>query len=271
MNSAIAAAIEMPTHPVALIWSDEAPPGAIRFMPGRWGCVVNVFAAVATQARTGAFDRETFGCWGGGVGLGFGCQYENFPGGVEGFCRFLSNGNEHSEEGRSVAESLVSSSDRRITDDFVSGERYLKDPECTRRFLEILPICDIPARFVVIKPLEQADPEHDDIKSVTLFVDADRLSALVSLANYAYPRADSVFIPWGAGCQQMGIYSYRELEREHPRGVVGLTDLSARKNVRASLGKHVLSFTAPWPLFEEMERNVAGSFLKRPTWRALRS
>ena len=122
-----------------------------------------------------------------------------------------------------------------------------------------------------MKPLEQVDPEHDDVKNVTFFVDPDRLSALVILANYAHPEADNAIIPWAAACQVMGILAYRELERERPRGLVGLTDISARQNIRASLGEHVLSFTAPWPLFQEMEGNVEGSFLQRETWRTLRN
>jgi hypothetical protein len=67
----------------------------------------------------------------------------------------------------------------------------------------------------------------------------------------------------------LGIYAYRELERERPRGLVGMIDISARKNVRATLGENALSFTAPWPLFQEMEANVEGSFLQRETWQAL--
>lgn len=51
--------------------------------------------------------------------------------------------------------------------------------------------------------------------------------------------------------------------------MIGMTDIAARKNARATLGEHTLSFTAPWPLFQEMEHNVRGSFLERPTWQAL--
>jgi hypothetical protein len=36
------------------------------------------------------------------------------------------------------------------------------------------------------------------------------------------------------------------------------------------VGENVMSFTAAWPLFQEMERNVAGGFLERETWRSLR-
>jgi hypothetical protein len=68
----------------------------------------------------------------------------------------------------------------------------------------------------------------------------------------------------------MGIFGYRELEREHPRAIIGLTDLSARETVRASLGKDLMSFTAPWPVFQRMEQNVENSFLQRHTWRHLR-
>ena len=270
MESIIAEAIELETQPVALIWADKAPEGATRFKPQRWGCVISLFAAAATHGRTGAFGRETYGCWGGGVGLGFGNQYSSFPGGVDCFCRFLSDGNEGSEQGNAIGGQMKASGWGRMADDFLKGERYIKDPECTRRFLEALPMREIPAEFVVVKPLDQTDPECNDVKNVTFFVDPDRLSALVILANYARPEADNVIIPWAAACQVAGICAYRELEGGHPRGLVGMTDISARRNVRASLGEHVLSFTAPWPLFQEMECNVEGSFLHRETWRALR-
>lgn len=270
MKSKIAAAIELQTQPVALLWADQAPQGATQFKPQRWGCVVTLFATAAAKGRAGVCDAQTFGCWGGGVGLGFSNQYEKFPGGMEGFCRFLSTGNEKTAQGRAIGEQLRASGGGRMADDFLHGERYVKDPEATRRFVAALPMRDIPAKFVVVKPLEQVDPQTDEIKNVTFFVDPDRLSALVILANYAHPEADNVIIPWAAACQVMGILAYRELQRDRPRALVGLTDISARQNVRASLGENVLSFTAPWPLFLEMESNVAGSFLQRETWRALR-
>ena len=69
MNSKVAKAIGLETHGVALVWADAVPQEAMRFKPGQWGCVVALFAAVATKGRVGAFDRQTYGCWGGGVGL----------------------------------------------------------------------------------------------------------------------------------------------------------------------------------------------------------
>ena len=80
MESAIAKAIQLRYQPVALLWSHEKPQGAMQFQEGKWGCVMWL-AAHAAKGKTAVADIKTFGCFGGGVGLGFGNQYKNFPGG----------------------------------------------------------------------------------------------------------------------------------------------------------------------------------------------
>jgi hypothetical protein len=270
MRTQLIEALGLENHPVALIWSDTAPEGALQFKPGRWGCVMSLIATVAKKGRVGAFDRHTYGCWGGGVGLGFGNCYETFPGGIDGFCGFLAHGNENSDEGRRVGEQIASW-DRHMADDFLHGECFLKTADVTRRFLGSLPMRDIPTEYVILKPLGLADAEKDDIKSVTFFVDPEQLSALVILANYMEPELENVSVPWAAACQVIGIFGYRELEREHPRALIGLTDISARLNTRASLGSNLHSFTIPWPLFLKMDQNLDGSFLQRRTWHELQS
>jgi hypothetical protein len=269
MKSKIAEAVGLHSHPMALLWAETAPAGATQFKPGRWACVMSMFAAAAAKARTCAFDRDAYGCWGGGVGLGFGNCYATFPGGMEGFYRFLADGNECCEQGREIGKQLAVWNDS-LADDFLKGERYLKDAATTKRFVEAIPMREIPARYVVVKPIEHADPQQETIKSVTFFADPDQLSALVILANYTEPDLENVIIPWAAGCQVIGIFGYRELERWHPRALIGLTDISARLTVRPLLGNNVLSFTAPWPLFLKMEKNVENSFFERETWRQLR-
>jgi hypothetical protein len=72
------------------------------------------------------------------------------------------------------------------------------------------------------------------------------------------------------GCQSIGSFAYRELEKKHPRVVVGLTDISERNSVRPALGNNVMSITTPWPFYLRMEENVEGSFLQHESWLRLR-
>jgi len=268
MESRIASAIHLELEPVPLIWANEKPEGAMEFAPGKWGCVLFLLAAAA-KGKTAVASRETFGCFGGGVGLGFGDQYRNFPGGEECFCRFLSSGNAGSEPGQSVGEGMAASGAAAMADEFLKGERYLKDPEAVRKFVACLPVMDIPARYVVMKPLRDVDLAVDDVRSITFLANPDQLSALVVLANYDGEHNENVIIPFAAGCQSIGICTFRENERERPRAVVGLVDLSARKNLRRQLGKDLMSFSVTPRMFERMEENVEGSFLQRETWKSL--
>lgn len=92
MESLIAKTIHLDYQAVALIWSDEEPAGAMQFQENKWGCVMWL-AAHAAKGKTAVADIKTFGCFGGGVGVGFGDQYKSFPGGAKGFWNFLSSGN----------------------------------------------------------------------------------------------------------------------------------------------------------------------------------
>lgn len=268
MESKIASAIHLELEPVALIWTDEKPEGAMEFVPGKWGCVM-FHVAAAAKGKTAAVSRETFGCVGGGVGLGFGDQYKNFPGGEECFCRFLSSGNAGSEPGETIGRQMADSGAAARAEEFLNGERYLKDPQVVAKFVAGLPIIDIPTRYVVMKPLRDVDLARDNVRSITFLVNPDQLSALVVLANYDREHNENVAIPFAAGCQVIGICTYRENEKDNPRAVVGLVDLSARKNVRRQLGKDVMSFSVTAEMFQRMEQNVKGSFLERETWKSL--
>ncbi|MDX9859434.1 MAG: DUF169 domain-containing protein [Rhodospirillales bacterium] len=270
MDSKIAAALNLKHHPVAVIFADVKPESATQFKEGKWGCVMAMFAGAA-RGKTAVFDAKTYGCWGGGVGLGFGNAYEDFPGGVDCFAHFLSIGNDAWEKGRKVAVGVEQAAGARFADDFRVGERYVKSPALVKRWIDELPIEEPASRYAVFKPLAEIDPAQEVPATVVMVANADQISALVILANYAGPGRDNVTIPWAAGCQNIGLLPLREGQSDHPRAVVGLTDISARKYVRKTLGADVLTFAMPWSLFLEMEDNVEGSFLERPSWASLQS
>ena len=267
MESRLKAALRMDSEPVALLVSDEKPEGAMQFVPGAFSCVMFLFSSAA-RGKTAVFDRQTFGCPGGGVGLGFGNVYRSgFPGGVPGFCRFLSDGNEPDPGGRAIADGMrAGGAPERFVDGFLHGERYKKSPELVERFVEALPIAEVPGKHVVMKPLSLVDPGRETPVSVTFLVDPDRLAALVVLANYDRPGLENVAVPYAAACQVVGILSYEEAKREAPRGLVGLMDISARKYLKGRKAGDKVTFTVPYRRLLEMEANVPGSFLEGCAW-----
>jgi uncharacterized protein (DUF169 family) len=267
MESRIARKLRLRYPPVALTWAETRPEKAAEFKEGKWGCVMWMVARAA-RGGTAVSGRKTFGCWGGGVGLGFGDVYKQFPGGEDCFCYFLSIGNDQWETGRQMAEKVKPHMNEHSFDHFMHGERYMESPEQVKRFIRGLPIADIPAPFVVFKPLIEVDDEAA-CQVVIFFADPDQLSALVILANYGRETNENVIIPYAAGCQTIGIYPYREAESGVPRAVVGLTDISARTYIRQQLGDHLMTFAVPLKMFQEMEVHVEDSFLERPVWEKL--
>lgn len=268
MESRIARAIGLKYNPVAVLLADEKPENALQFKKGKWGCVMFMFANAA-KGKTAAFDAETYGCWGGGVGLGFGNKYLEFPGGMECFEYFLSSGNAQWEKGKEVAKFLEGAAGKEFAEDFAKGERFKKTPEGVEQWLEELPITEVGSKYVLFKPLTELDPENEKPETVIFPANPDQLSALVVLANFGREGMENVSIPWVAGCQAIGILPFREAKSGKPRAVVGLTDISARKAVRSLLGSEYLSLAAPWEMFLDMENNVEGSFLERPAWQSL--
>jgi uncharacterized protein (DUF169 family) len=267
MESAIANAIRSPLQPVAVLFSDDRPEGAMQFTEGRWGCVMWLLASAA-KGKTACADGRTFGCLGGGVGLGFGNQYESWPGGIECFYGFLSTGNDDTAHGRAVADSLGAGWRKESIEHFRHGEGYTKTPALTKEFVDALPITEAPKRYVVLKPLSEVS-EGETPEVVVFLVDPDRLAALVVLANRSGGGNENVIMPWAAGCQTVGIIPYRESRSERPRAVVGLTDPSARLYIAKQVGRDLMTFAAPFRMFERMEGDVAGSFLERDTWHTL--
>lgn len=248
MDSRLADALALRTSPVAVILTDEKPADAAQFKEGGWGCVGSMLL-VAAKGRPAVFDRRTFGCPGGGTGLGFGDQYEKCGLAID---RLLSNGS------KEIADTM----DRPSR--MAEGERFFKSPELVRRWLASVPMTEVPTEYVVFKPLDQL-AEGDDPTLVVFFVNADQLSALVTMSGYARGSGEGPIAPFGGACQTV-LWGYAEAQREEPRGIIGFFDIAQRRRT----DRETLSFTVPWALFAEMEENVPGSFFEMEDWRKLR-
>jgi uncharacterized protein (DUF169 family) len=268
MNSNIASSLHLKHQPVALLWTNDKPDDALQFHQDKWGCIMAMFAQAAT-GKTAVFDRQTFGCLGGAVGLGFGNQYVNWRGGIECFYGFLSNGYAERENASELAEQIARTGRKMAVERFLHGEGLVKSPELAKVFVDSMPFVDIPDRYVVFKPLSSVDELKEHPRVVIFPVNADQLSALVSLANYDRGTLDAVIIQPVAGCQSIGILAYKEAGADPPRAVIGLTDIAARTYTAPALGHDILTFSVSLKMFYEMEANVQGSFLEKETWHSL--
>lgn len=267
MKTILSDLLSLKYEPVAIIWSNQKPERAIEFKPGKWGCVIWWFVSSA-KGKTAVFSRETYGCWGGGVGLGFGNLYKNFPGGEDCFCRFLSTGNKGSPVGEGVAEQIKNFVTPEFLQDFLYGEGYFSSPEQVQNFIRALPIIDIPYDYVIFKPLSQVNPDIEQPQTVVFLVEPHQLSALIILANFRSKTMNRVIAPYSAGCQTIGIWAYTN-DEEESKAVIGLTDISARLNVKKQIGDNYFTIAFPWELFLQIEKDAPDSFLKKETWRYL--
>ncbi len=235
MESLLVKKLNLQYEPVAILLSNEKPEGALQGKEGQWSCIIPLFLAAA-KGKTAVFERKTTCCLGGKKGLGFG-QFPNYPGGIE---YFLSTGKSGVFE----------------------GEGYKKTPELGKEFVEYLPLTDVPYEYVIFKPLAQVDTDKEKPEVIVFYVNNDQLSALAVLANYYRPGNENVVMPFSSGCQSIFLLPYGEGQKENPRAVVGLTDITVRPMVNPAM----LSFSMPYTMFLEMEENITGSFLEKPLW-----
>lgn len=235
MESKIKTLTKIKLSPVAVMQSDNCSEKVLQFKAGQRGCVIALLAAAA-KGKTAAFTRETVPCLGGRAGLAF----EKYPlGWIE---YFLSCGGEGIER----------------------CEHYKKNPAFARKFIVDIPNALIEKleprkKFLIFKPLELVNEERPDV--IIFLANADQISALVTLANYATPTNDAVKILFGAGCAQIFLYPLADKNFCY----VGLTDPSARKFI----DKDLLVFAMSREKFLELESYAGESFLATDTWKKI--
>lgn len=248
MKSQLINSLKLKMQPVAIMLTNEKPKNALQFKEGNmFGCVASMLVTASKKSRLAVFDRNTSGCPGGGTGLGFGDKYGHFP-----IDCLLAKGNKEFAEKMGSAGAIMR-----------EGERFYKTPEQAKKWVDSLPMTDVPADYVVFKPWDQLT-EEDSPELMVFFANPDQLSALVVMADFDRGTNQSVTAPFGAACQSI-LYGYAEAKKEHPKGVLGFFDIAQRSAVE----RDILTFTVPFKMFKEMETHVDESFLKLHDWRML--
>jgi uncharacterized protein (DUF169 family) len=219
--------------PLGVYYTDVKPEG-VTPKEGIHGCMIGLLQNARKKGKIVYFDKDHFGCAGGGYYMGF----LEFP--RPNIEYFLSCGIPGEME----------------------GERYIKTPQLAREYFGKMKPRPAPAAYCVFKPIEQFQNEIKP-EVVVFFAPPDILSGLFTLTNYALERTDAVYTPFGSGCGTILTHPLKEAEKEIPRAVLGMFDVSARPMVE----KDVLTLSMPYSIFLKLLENVSGSFLETESWK----
>jgi uncharacterized protein (DUF169 family) len=220
--------------PLGVYYTNVKPEG-VTPKEGISGCMVGLLQNARKKGKTVFFDKNHFGCPGGAYYMGL---LESPRPNIE---YFLSCGIPGEME----------------------GERYIKTPELAKEFFKKRTPRLAPATYCVFKPVEQFQQGNMKPEVVVFFVSADILSGLFTLTNYALETTDAVYTPFGSGCSTILTYPLKEAEKEQPRAVLGMFDVSARIMVQ----KEILTLAMPYSVFLKLVENVQGSFLETESWK----
>ena len=269
MKSIIAQKAGLAYEPVAILWSNTKPEGALQPKPQTAGCVMNFIAQALTKGKTVVFDRETSLCPGARAGLGFGNGYPAAFGGagVDFMSAFFVKGVASSRD-PAAYNAILQHIPERERDKFIHGERIFPDVESAKRFMtDESRITDIAEKYVIFKPLGKVSPDEKPV-SVVFLVDPVQLSGLSIFMGTLRDRPDPVLFPARmAACQQIGAAVYAESKEKQPRAVLGYTDIAARENVGKTIPAHMFTFAMPYSLFLEMEAGATDSIFDGPIWK----
>ncbi len=145
----------------------------------------------------------------------------------------------------------------------LEGERYIKTPELARKYFGTMKPKPAPANYCVFKPVEHFQGGDVKPEVVAFFATPDILSGLFTLTNYALETTDAVYAPFGSGCSTILTYPLKEAEKEAPRAVIGMFDVSARPMVE----NETLTISMPYSVFSKLLENVFESFLQTESWK----
>lgn len=147
---------------------------------------------------------------------------------------------------------------------FLAGkEKFKKNKELGDAFYAGLEVIPADHTYALWQQLVKI-PDESQVEVVNLWIQADSLSGLVTLANYDRASNNNVMIPFSSGCQSIWTIPYSEKDNAEPKCVVGGMD----PVVRSYLAAEVVTFSMVADRFLEMANNITGSFLESKRWQA---
>ena len=246
MRSELDRMLHLELEPVGVFFGNTAAVCDHDASPEVRNCVVPLLMAAA-RGRTVSLDGESCNCPGGAVGCCFG---DGFTRGNPMIHKLLSQG--FGEDAPpDMPEALK------------EGERFFCTEEQATKWRGGVPYSERGFPRTVFAP-ESRWAEVGTPDLVYVFADPDQLSVLVTLLGFHNGRAVNTVVPYGSACQSI-VYAAAQTDEAEPMAVMGLFDISQRTAALADF----LSLTMPYPLWEEMGKDLDRSCLTTHSWREI--
>ena len=204
---------------------------------GHFSCVIGHIWRARRKKTTAYFDAQRFGCVGGAFFMG------RMKPQTEAIIHYVSSG----------------------VPGHMEGERYIESPEKLRTIFDYLDPRPAPARYCVVKPVDQLAP-GERAEVVAFFARPEVLSGLHQLAAFVTNDPEVVQSPWGAACANLITWPLHYLARGQEKAVLGGWDPSARKYFKTD----ELSLSVPLALYDKMLARWPESFLATHAWQTTR-
>ncbi len=148
----------------------------------------------------------------------------------------------------------------------MEGERYLRTPEMVKKIMQEMKTIIADEQFLLFKRWDKLE-EQDEPDAVIFITTPDVLSGLFTLCNFDQEDGMGVMAPFGSGCGTLINRVYFEKDKENPKAVLGMFDVSARPCVP----KDTLSLAIPMKKFTRMIGYMDESFLITESWQKVQN
>ena len=214
--------------------------------PEKRNCVIPLLIA-ASKGKTISMNEESCNCPGGATGCCFG----------DGFTR--RNPQIH----KMLSQGFGEQAPPRMPEHMKNGERFFCTEELALKWRNSMPFSEKGYPRVVFAPMSKwKEIGNPDV--VFTFANPDQISALVTMLGSHNGEALNTLAPFGAACHSI-VYAADQIEKEKPMAIMGLFDISQRRETLANN----LSITMPYALWAELEEDLDKSCLTTHAWKEI--
>ncbi len=244
METELLRLLHLKTEPVGIFLGNTDASCDYDASPDKRNCVIPLLMAAA-NGKCVSMNEESCNCPGGATGCCFG----------DGFTR--RNPNIH----KMLSQGFGNPAPPQMPEHMRGGERFFCSEELALKWRNSMPFSDKGYPRVVFAPMSRWE-EIGLPDAVFVFADPDRISALVTMLGSHNGEALNVLAPFGASCHSI-VYAVEQIGKEHPMAIMGLFDISQRREALANC----LSLTMPYSIWAELSKDLDKSCLTTQAWR----